>query len=155
MNNFFNPINGAFIDSELDNYLSIIDRASEFEDMFRLRSARNRAFVGAKLVAIQGKRHISQHTMKIAIEKASAFMDAMAIDFANDNQVVQFNDFMNECISVTFRKRADLRVNINLIGDPEDRSDEALVVYEKEGKTYMQNDSLSNAVMIIKELLDL
>lgn len=155
MNDFFNPIKGAFINSELDNYLTIIERANELEDMFRLRSERNRAFVGAKLVAMQGKRRVSQHTMNTAIERVSSFMDAMSIDFANDNQIVQFNDFMNECISVTFSKRADLRVNINLISDPEDKSDEALVVYVKEGKTFMQNDSLSNAVMILKELLDL
>lgn len=155
MNNLFNPIIGAFVKAKLDNYPSMMGRANEIEDILRLRSARNRAFIGAKLVAMQAKRRVNQHTMNAAIEKVSSFMDAMAMDFVNDNQMVKFNDFMNECVSVTFRKRTDVKININLIDNPEDRSEEALVVYVKDGRTYMQNDTLHNAVMIVKQLLEL
>ena len=148
-----NPIRGAY--NQLEVILSEEYLESEGQPLRSIKariSQRNHDYICAKLQEDSKRRKVSGEAFYKASRRIFNFVEEMNMDMLADEESISFDSFMEDSITVKFKKRSDVKLNISL-NDVEDPSDESFLAYSAEGEDCLVNDSLHNIVLILKDIL--
>lgn len=98
---------------------------------------------------------IDPQRLHCAIRKLSDFVELMDLDLDIEKDVFEIEDLIEDSISVRFGRRRDMKLNIYYDQDAEDDDsfEEAFLTYKVNGIRYVENNSIQNAVRLIKKLL--
>lgn len=141
--------------NEIDKLLNSIsnyhpEHSDEIESLVDEHLAKKITTVNLKLRA---DRRISVLAPKVAdelLKKTSEYIRLMGASFIAQDEDIRFDDFVDDSIEITFRKRKDMILNIYSNNDIE----ETYLSYSMGNDDMLVYNSLPAMVSFIKELLE-
>lgn len=124
-------------------------------DMAKSRRQRNMSMLASWLKNSLKGDEICDNRINCAIRKLSDFVELMDMDLDIDRDFFEIETLIEDSIAIRFRNRRDLKLNIYYDEEVEedDSFDEAYVSYKLDGIRYVENNTIFQAVKIIKKLL--
>lgn len=137
---------------EYDNYGT---QKFQTDSLRQLMVERNYTYACTQLSKERNRRRVKIENFDLMSKSLYDFIEAMGASFVMDEDTIEFSEFIDDNITVKLRGRTDLRLKINCNMSPlDDISDQCLLVYKEQGDDLMVNESLANAVRLIKRLIN-
>lgn len=153
---FFNDIQRKEIEPSVDfmHYVPVVR-----EDMNFLvdRNERFNALIASRLRMGMELHNLSEATFFRALDKVTDFIYAMEGSFDLEEEKIEYETIIEDSVVVKFCNHPKMRLNIyydeESIG--EGNPEESYLLYEKQGRMTLVNDTIRNNVALIKEILAL
>lgn len=141
--------------NEIDELLSSISnfytgQSQVFESFVDENLARHITTVNLRLRADKRIKTLSPKVADDLLKKASEYIRLMGSSFCMQDEDIQFDEFVDDSIAITFKKRKDMILNIYSNNDIE----ETYLSYRTGNDDMLVYNSLPAMVTFVKELLE-
>lgn len=125
----------------------------QFTDM----NERDNARVISRLNALKVENEVTEAAFKRVVDKVTDFMYAMERAFNFEEESVDYETIIEDSIVVRFRNHPKMRLNIyyeeETIVDEVENYEESYLLYERQGRMTLVNDTIENNVDLIRKIL--
>lgn len=133
--------------------IELTDRRIQFTDM----NERDNARVVSRLKALKVENEVTEAAFRRAVDKVTNFVYAMENAFNLEEESVDYETIIEDSIVVRFRNHPKMRLNIyyeedNTINEDENY-EESYLLYERQGRMTLVNDTIENNVDLIRKIL--
>ena len=121
------------------------------------KNERQNSIVAAKLRMGREANNLTEEIFQRALDKVSDFIYAMKDSFSEEEETIDYETIIEESVVVKFKSHPRMRLNIyydeESVGD--ENPEESYLLYEKQGRMTLVNNTIRNNVDLIKSLLKL
>lgn len=125
--------------------------------LFDDRNERFNAMIASRLRMGKEAERLTDDIFSRALEKMSDFIYAMEDAFNLEEEKIDYETIIEDSIVVKFSSHPKMRLNIYFDDESigEDNPEESYLLYEKQGRMTLVNDTIRNNVDLIRSLLAL
>lgn len=122
------------------------------EELLMARVDREFSYVSHELAVSRKREGMPSKLVKNAASVIEDFLVAMEGMYDLENNRMAFSEFVNDSVTVRFFSRPDVRLHISF-EEGVNKGDQCLLVYKENDEEIMTNDSISNTVGLLKQIL--
>lgn len=130
-----------------------VERYIQFVD----RSERNNAQVISRLQTLKVVNDVTEVAFRRAVNKVTDFIYAMESSFNVVDDKIDYETIIEDSIVVKFRSHPKMRLNIyyeeEQSSTSEENDEESYLLYERQGRMTLVNDTIENNVERIRKIL--
>ena len=145
--------------NDIDTLLNKVGDSFEYftplayrEELLMGRVDREYSYVSYELAVSRRREGMSNKLVMSAASVIEDFLVAMEGMYDLKNNRMAFSEFVNDSVTVRFSSRPDVRLHISF-EEGVNKGDQCLLVYKENNEDIMTNDSISNTVGLLKQIL--